>query len=92
MVTESTEVSDAMIGGNASAEGGEEEGGASGSAAQSGCNIVVANRLVETSFKKKEYQGHLKVRSCASVYRLSHDCIIAEREVKQQIVQCGLRI
>lgn len=62
MVTETNEVSDAMIGGNASAEGGDDEGAEASSV--SGCDIVLANRLAPFSFAtKKEYQTYLKVYS-----------------------------
>jgi hypothetical protein len=57
-VTESTVVDEKMYGGNASAEGGGDEG--ADDAAQTGCNIVLANRLQETSFTKKLYQTHIK--------------------------------
>ena len=58
MTTETTQVSDAMIGGNASAEEGAE---ANEDSSQSGCNIVLANRLVQTSYAKKDYQTYIKV-------------------------------
>ena len=48
-----------MIGGNASAEGGEDEGGED--AGQSGCNIVLAHRLVETGFSKKDFKTYIQV-------------------------------
>lgn len=59
LTTEKTEVSDAMFGGNASAEGGAEE--AAEDVSQSGCNIVLANRLQETGYSKKEFQIFIKV-------------------------------
>ena len=59
MTTETTEVSDAMFGGNASAEGGDDEA-ADSSTSASGCNIVLANRLVETNFDKKGYAVYIK--------------------------------
>ena len=58
-VTESTHVDESMYGGNASAEGGADEGAED--ASQSGCNIVLANRLQETTYSKKDYQTHIKV-------------------------------
>ena len=58
-VTESTVVDEKMYGGNASAEGGGDEG--ADDAAQTGCNIVLANRLQQTTFTKKLYQTHIKV-------------------------------
>ena len=48
-----------MIGGNASAEGGGDEGGED--VAQSGCNIVIANRLQETSYDKTGFKDYIKV-------------------------------
>ena len=65
MTTETTDISDAMIGGNASAEGGEEEKAEASST--SGCNIVLANRLVETGYAKKDYQKYIKVPSLGIV-------------------------
>ncbi|XP_003382650.1 PREDICTED: translationally-controlled tumor protein homolog [Amphimedon queenslandica] len=55
-------IDDALIGGNASAEDGAEE---LEETSVSGCNIVLANKLEETSFSsKKDYQlavkGYLK--------------------------------
>ena len=62
MTTETSDVSDALIGGNASAEGGGDEGAEASSV--SGCDIVLANRLASVSFaNKKEYQTYLKVYS-----------------------------
>jgi hypothetical protein len=49
---------DVDIGANPSAEGGDDEGVDPSSV--SGVNIVLANRLVETTFKKKDYQIHIK--------------------------------
>lgn len=51
-----------MIGGNASAEGGADE--AAEDSSQRGCNIVLANRLQQTSFDKKAFQGFIKVFIC----------------------------
>ena len=48
-----------MYGGNASAEGGADESAEDTS--QSGCNIVIANRLQQTTYTKKLYQAHIKV-------------------------------
>ena len=62
LTTESAASLDASaFGFNASEEGGQEEVDDS-SASKSGCNIVLANRLVETGFDKKGYQAHIKVR------------------------------
>ena len=58
MTTEKTEVTDAMIGGNASAEEPTE---AAEDSATSGVNIVLANRLVQTTYAKKDYQTYIKV-------------------------------
>ena len=61
------EIDDSKIGGNASAEGGEEEKAEASSV--SGCNIVLANRLVQTSYSKKDYGTHIKVLClCAYMY------------------------
>ena len=61
MTTETTQVSDSMFGGNASTEATEEDESADGKISQSGCNIVLANRLVETQFAKKDFQTYIKV-------------------------------
>ena len=59
MTTESGGIDDALIGGNASAEGGAE---ALEETSVSGCNIVLANKLEETSYSaKKDYQLAVKV-------------------------------
>ena len=66
MVTESTEVNEAMFGGNASAEGGEDEA-AGGDISKSGCNIVLANRLQDAGLDKKGFQTYIKVFIVLSV-------------------------
>ena len=59
MTTEGGGISDDLIGGNASAEGGAE---ALEEGSVSGCDIVIANKLEETSYsKKKDYQLEVKV-------------------------------
>lgn len=64
-----------MFGGNASAEGGAEE--AAEDVSQSGCNIVLANRLQEeTSFDKKAFQGFIKV------------FIVQDNEIPQSYYRC----
>ena len=60
LTVESNDMSDALFGANPSAEG-EEEQGCEGSA-ESGVNIVIANRLVETVFTKSDFKKTLKVR------------------------------
>ena len=60
-ITQTSEaLNDSAFGFNASAEGGDEQGGDQADSV-SGCNIVLANRLVETTFKQKDYQKHIKV-------------------------------
>lgn len=59
MVTETAgDIDDSAIGGNASAEEAAE---ATEATSTTGCNIVLANRLVETSYTKKDYQKYIKV-------------------------------
>ena len=58
MTTEKTEITDAMIGGNASAEEAAEDCEETGTR---GVNIVLANRLQQTSFSKKDYGTYIKV-------------------------------
>ena len=52
-------VSDDMFGGNASSEGGGDEG-ADGDISKSGIDVVIANRLVDVPFSKKQYQKYIK--------------------------------
>ena len=59
MTTETSDFDDSKIGANASAEGTDADEGAEASS-QSGCNIVLANRLVETNFDKKGYSVYIK--------------------------------
>ncbi len=64
-------IDEAMIGGNASAEGGEDEAAGGDGATTSGVDVVLRHRLTETGFaKKKDYQGHIKVsvQHCSEVY------------------------
>jgi len=59
MTTETTDIDDAAIGGNASAEGCGDEGGDASSV--SGINIAIANRLQQCySFDKKSFKGYIK--------------------------------
>ncbi len=58
MKTESVGIDDALIGANASAEGGEDEGADPSSV--SGVDIVMGSRLVEFPMDKKGYMGHIK--------------------------------
>jgi len=59
MTTEKDDISDAMFGGNASAEGVDADGGGE-DAGKSGINIVLAHRLMEYALKKKDYMTHIK--------------------------------
>lgn len=58
-ITEKTELNSANFGANASEENPDDGGGEDPSAV-SGVDVVLANRLVETGFKKKEYLVHIK--------------------------------
>lgn len=49
-----TDVSDAMIGGNASAEGVDADDSADGACIESGINIVVSHRLVKVGWEEPE--------------------------------------
>lgn len=62
MTSEKTEITDAMIGGNASAEEAAE---ACEDGSTSGVNIVLANRLQQTTYSKKDYGTYIKVSSYA---------------------------
>ena len=59
MTSEMTKVDDSMFGGNASAEGGDDET-ADGAVSRTGCNIVIVNFLTKTGFDKKGYQVYMK--------------------------------
>lgn len=55
--TETFDIDESAIGGNASAEGGEE---GVESASKQGVDIVLSSRLVEFTQNKKDYMGHIK--------------------------------
>ena len=56
------EIDGSLIGANASAEGGEDDGAAADPNVVSGVDVVMRARMVETGFgKKKDYQIHIKV-------------------------------
>ena len=57
MRTESNEIDDSLIGGNASAEGGDEGGDAS---ATTGIDVVLNGRLQEYQMNKKTYMTAIK--------------------------------
>lgn len=57
--TEKTELDGANFGANASEENPDEGGGEDPSAV-SGIDVCLANRLIETGFKKKDYMTHIK--------------------------------
>ena len=61
LTSETSEVDESAFGFNASAEGGNEPEVDERAGTKSGCNIVLANRLVETSYDKKGYQKYMKV-------------------------------
>ena len=58
LTQEVTDVSQINTGANASEEDPGEQ--ADGSSAQSGINVVLANRLVDVQFTKKTYQVYIK--------------------------------
>jgi len=58
LTTETTDIDDSAIGGNASAEGPGDEGG--DACVVSGINICIANRLVQSGFEKKSYKVYIK--------------------------------
>lgn len=58
LITETFDIDEKAIGGNASAEGGGDEG--ADSASKQGVDIVLSNRLVEFTQNKKDYMGHIK--------------------------------
>jgi len=58
LVTLKGGIDEALIGGNASAEGEDNEGTADSDV--SGINIIIANRLQPTPFDKKSYQIYIK--------------------------------
>lgn len=56
--TETTDIDDAAIGGNASAEGPGDEGGEASSV--SGIDVCLANRLTEFPISKAQYKKYIK--------------------------------
>ncbi|XP_070539056.1 translationally-controlled tumor protein homolog [Ptychodera flava] len=58
-MSETTNISDAMIGGNASAEGGD-EGETADPSTVSGLNVVVIHKLKTTSFNRESYTTYIK--------------------------------
>ena len=59
ITTETTNVDDNLIGANPSAD--EDTGASADPSSLSGCNVVLANRLVETSYSKKDFRAYFKV-------------------------------
>ena len=59
---------DKLIGANPSAE--EDTGASADPSSQSGCDIVLANRLVETSYSKKDFRVYFKVSAQNLIYCL----------------------
>jgi hypothetical protein len=60
LTKECTQVDEKQFGFNASAEGGDGQEVDDSTSSKSGCNIVIANRLVQTVYDKKKYQLDLK--------------------------------
>jgi len=56
--TETFDIDEKAIGGNASAEGGGDEG--TEATSKQGVDIVLSGRLVEFAQNKKDYMGHIK--------------------------------
>lgn len=57
-MTESLDVDERAIGGNASADGPTDEG--VDSSTISGINVVMSHKLISTNFTKKQYMTHIK--------------------------------
>ncbi|XP_064394752.1 translationally-controlled tumor protein-like [Halichondria panicea] len=70
LTTETTDIDDSLIGGNASAEAEPGEGGAE-SSSKSGINIVFANKLEDVDMTKKEFKTWLKNYSIGIKARLA---------------------
>lgn len=64
-ITESNDISDALIGGNKAPEGSEAAGEEAGvdSSTVTGINVVLTHKLQETPFDKKSFLGWLKTYS-----------------------------
>lgn len=58
LTTESFDIDDKLIGGNASAEGGGDEG--ADSTSKQGIDVIMSSRLVEFTLPKKDYMSHIK--------------------------------
>ncbi|KAL7677530.1 hypothetical protein ACOME3_003767 [Neoechinorhynchus agilis] len=67
--TRTMDIDDSMIGGNASAEGGGDEGLESTS--ESGINIVLNHKLVEVNYDKNQFVAWLKTYSKAIVTKIA---------------------
>ena len=81
--TDTFEIDESAIGGNASAEGGEE---GSESTSKQGVDIVMNSRLVEYALGKKDYMTHIKTYMKAVKDKLQ-EIKPAESEVFQKNVQ-----
>lgn len=81
--TDTFDIDDSAIGGNASAEGGED---GSEAASKQGVDIVLNSRLVEYSLGKKDYMTHIKTYMKAVKDKLQ-DIKPAESELFQKNVQ-----
>lgn len=67
------EVSDALIGGNASAEGTDADDATGEAASVSGIDVVLANRLVSFEMGKKDFIKHIKEYSGRLMAKLTED-------------------
>nr|CCA62930.1 translationally controlled tumour protein [Fredericella sultana] len=87
-ITEKAGIDNSLLGANPSqggGEGGEDDagddvGGQVDDATISGCNIVLANRLVKTSFTKKSFQVYVK-----DYMKSLKDQLTARKQSDQQI-------
>jgi hypothetical protein len=73
--TRSTDVDPSLLGANPSAEGGEED---LESASETGIDVILSHRLVETQFDKKSYQRYIKDYMKSLKERLENDGVSKE--------------
>lgn len=86
--TETFEIDESAIGGNASAEGGGDEG--ADAVSKQGVDIVMNSRLVEYTLPKKDYMTHIK-EYMARVKKSLSESKPAEVDVFQKNVQAFIK-
>jgi len=81
--TEKTEINDAMFGGNASAEGCDDDAGADPSEV-SGLDCCMAHRMVQTKMDKKAFKAYIKKYMGSVLDHIKENCPDREKCFKVQ--------